>query len=114
MFSFQKKKSKKVSPKQNGVRWNNTNIKILMDSSANASIIHESYVNKNNMITWKISANKWFTMAGSFSTSREAEITLKMPELNVTANISAPLHVTTKKSNHNVIFGRDLLRELGN
>ena len=51
-------------------------------------------------------------MAGSFSTSREADITLKMPELNVTAHISAPFHVTSKKSNYNVIFGRDLLREL--
>ena len=51
-------------------------------------------------------------MAGSFSTSREAEITLKIQELNVTAHISALFHVTTKKSNYNVIFGRDLLREL--
>ena len=31
----------------------------------------------------------------------------------VTAHISAPFHMTTKKSNRNVIFGRDLLRELG-
>ena len=51
-------------------------------------------------------------MAGSFSTSNEAKIMLKMPELNVTAHISAPFHVTTKKSNYNVIFGRDLLQEL--
>ena len=36
-----------------------------------------------------------------------------MPEVNVTAHISAPFHVTTKKSNYNVIFGRDLLWELG-
>ena len=52
-------------------------------------------------------------MAGSFSTSHEAEIMLKMPELNVTAHTSAPFHVTTKKNNHNLIFGRDLLQELG-
>ena len=36
-----------------------------------------------------------------------------MPELNVTAYISAPFHMTTKKSNYNVIFGENLLRELG-
>ena len=36
-----------------------------------------------------------------------------MPELNVTAHISAPFHVTTKKSNYNEIFYRNLLRELG-
>ena len=52
-------------------------------------------------------------MAGSFSTSHEAEITLKTPELKITAHISAPFHVTTKKSTYDVIFGRDLLQELG-
>ena len=36
-----------------------------------------------------------------------------MPELNVTAHISAPFHMTTKKSNYNVIFGRDLPWKLG-
>ena len=48
-------------------------------------------------------------MTGSFSTSCEAEITLKMTELNATAHFTAPFHVTTKKSNYDVIFGRDLL-----
>ena len=52
-------------------------------------------------------------MAGSFTTSREARSTLKKSELNVMPHISAPFHVTTKKSNYNVIFGRDFLRELG-
>ena len=84
-----------------------------MDSGASTSIIHKSYVNKNNFITRRISANKLFTLAGSFSTSHEAEITLKIPELNVTAHISESLQVTTEKSNYDVFFGRDLLRELG-
>ena len=61
----------------------------------------------------KISANKWSTITGSISASREAEITFKIPELNVMAHISMPFDVTTKKSNYDVIFGRDLLRELG-
>ena len=38
---------------------------------------------------------------------------LKTPELNVTAHISAPFHVTTKKSNCDTIIGRELLRDLG-
>ena len=88
-------------------------VKILMDSGASASIIPKSYISKNNLITRKFSANKWSTMAGSFSTSCEAKITLNMTELNVTAHISVPFHVTTKKNNYNVIFGRDLLWELG-
>ena len=36
----------------------------------------------------------------------------KMPEL-VTTHISAPFHMITKKSNYDMIFGRDLLRKLG-
>ena len=102
-----------MSTKQNGVRQRNMHVKIKMDSSASPSIIHESYVSKNNFVTRKISVNRWSTMAGSFSTSHEAEITFKISELNVTAHISAPFHVTTRKSNYDVIFGRDLLRELG-
>ena len=101
-----------MSPEQNGVRRRNMYVKILMDSCASASMIRESYVSKNNLITRKTSANQWSTMAGSFSTSDKAEITLKMPELIVKTHISAPFHVTTKK-NYNVIFGSDLLRELG-
>ena len=104
--------SKKVSPKQNGARWRNTCVKILMDSSASASIIHKSYVSKTNYITRKTS-NKWSTISGTFSASHEAEITLKIPELNVTAHISALFHVTTIKSDYNVIFWKDLLQELG-
>ena len=57
--------------------------------------------------------NKWSTMAGFFTTSCEAEIMFKIPELDVTAHTSAQFHVTTKNSDYKVIFGRDLLRELG-
>ena len=51
-------------------------------------------------------------MAGSLSTLCEAEITFKVPELNVTVHISTPFYVTTKKSNCDIIFGRDLLWHL--
>ena len=52
-------------------------------------------------------------MAGSFLTSWEAEVKIKLPELNFTAHIFAPFHVTSQKSNYHVIFGWDLLQELG-
>ena len=84
-----------------------------MDCSTSSSIIDESYVSKNNFITRKTSANKWSTMAGYFSTSRKVEITFEMLELHITAHISVPFHMTTIKSNYDVIFGRDLLQELG-
>ena len=40
-------------------------------------------------------------------TSYEAEVTLNIPELTVTAQISVPFQVTIKKSKYNVNFGRD-------
>ena len=61
--------SKERNSKKNGVLWRNTYVKILMDSGASASIIHESYVNKNNFVSRKTYANQWSTMAGSFTTS---------------------------------------------
>ena len=52
-------------------------------------------------------------MARSFLTSSEVKVRIKLPELNTTAHISAPFHVTDQRSNYDVIFGRNLLRELG-
>ena len=48
-----------------------------------------------------------------FLTSCEAKLKIKLPELNLTAHNFAPFHVTSQKSNYNVIFGQDLLQELG-
>ena len=87
-------------------------VKILMDSGASASIIHNSFVRVNEFNTRKKSKNKWSTMAGYFSTSYKAEVKIKLPELNVTAHIFAPVQVSSQKSNYNVIFRRDLLQEL--
>ena len=52
-------------------------------------------------------------MAGSFSTSCEAEVKIKLPKLNTPTHIFASFHVTSHKNNYDVIFGQDLLRELG-
>ena len=82
-----------------------------MDSGASASIIHYSFVCRNKFNTRKISANKWSTMVGSYLTSCKAEVKLKLPELNSTAHIFAPFHVTSQNSNYNVIFGQNLLWE---
>ena len=37
----------------------------------------------------------------------------KLSEFYVTAHIYAPFHIASKTNNYDVIFGRDLLRELG-
>ena len=52
-------------------------------------------------------------MVGSYLMFCETELKIKFSQLNFTAHISAPFHVTSPKVNYNVIFGRDLLRELG-
>ena len=101
-----------MSLKQNGIRWKNTYVEILLDSGDIALKIHKSYVNKNNLTTRKTSANQWSTMAESFSMSYEAKIILNIVELKVTTHISASFHVTITKSNYNLILSRDFLREL--
>ena len=97
---------KNMSVLQNDVRSTSRYVKILMDSNASASIINNSFVRANKFNTRKTSANKWSTMAGSFLMSCEAEAKVKLPKLNVTAHIIAPFHVTSQKSNYNVIFGQ--------
>ena len=101
-----------MSVLRNDVRSKSRYVKILMDSGASASIIHDQFVRTSKINTRKTSANKWSTMAGSFSTSCEVEVKLKLPELNVTAHIFAKFYVTSQKSNYDVIFDRDLLQEL--
>ena len=43
-------------------------------------------------------------MTGSFLMSCNAEVKIKLPELNVTALIFAPFHVTSQKNDYNIIF----------
>ena len=52
-------------------------------------------------------------MAGTLSTSKRGSLNIKMPEFNETATIKIDCHVTTNKSNYDIIIGRDTLRELG-
>ena len=61
----------------------------------------------------KISANNWSTITGSFSKLCKAEVKIKLPESNLMAHIFAQIHITSQKSNYDVIFGQDLLQELG-
>ena len=98
---------------QNDLRIASRYVKILVDNGASASIIHDSFVCMNKYNNRKTYKNDKFTMAGSFSTSYEAEVKIKSPEVNFTALIFAPFHVTSQKSSYNVIFDPDILRELG-
>ena len=57
-----------------------------MDSGASELIIHNLFIRTNKFNTRKTSANKLLTMAASFLTSCEAEVKIKLPELNITAH----------------------------
>ena len=85
-----------------------------MDSGASASIIHDSFTHKNKFNTRKTSVIKWPTMAGSFLTLCEAEVKIKLPELNFMAHIFAQFHITSQKSNCDIIFDQVSLRETWN
>ena len=87
-------------------------VKILLDSGANASIVHHSYVAKNAFVKNQ-TKQEWATMAGTFKTTRVANVKLRLPELNPTAVLNVHCHVTKQESNYDLILGRDILRELG-
>ena len=89
-----------MSVLQNDINSTLRYIKILMDSSASALIIHDSFVHTNKFNMRKTSANKWSTMAGVFFTSCEAEVKIKLPKLNFTAHTFAPFHINSQKSNY--------------
>ena len=52
-------------------------------------------------------------MAGTFKTTRQSDVQLKLPELSDTAQMRVSCHVTKQKSNYDLILGREILRELG-
>ena len=107
-----KKKNDTISIDNKKDNYENQSVKILLDSGASASIISNSYVAKNDYVKNKTSSN-WATMAGTFKTNRVATVSLKLPELNHTAEISEKFHVTEEKFNYDVIIGRETLRKLG-
>ena len=87
-------------------------MRILLESGGSASIIHSSYVQRNDLQKNDVT-HEWSTMAGAFKTKRLAEIKLKLPELSDSAEINVNCHFTKQKSNYDLILGREILRELG-
>ena len=83
-------------------------VKILLDSGASASIVHQSYVRKIDLVRNTSRKASWTTMAGTFRTIAIAHLELELPELNHTAVINAEFHVTSQESTYDIILGRDL------
>ena len=84
-----------MSIAQNDICSTSRYVKILIDSGANASIIHHLSVRTNIYYNpRKSSANKWFTIAGCV-----AEVEIKLPELNITAHFFALFYIASQESN---------------
>ena len=58
-------------------------MKILLDSEVSASIVHHSYVAKNEFFKNQ-TKQEWATMAGTFKTTHVANVKLRLLELNPT------------------------------
>ena len=86
-------------------------VKILVDSGASASIIHEKFV--SDLPKQKSRNVTWTTMGGQFKTADICETKLCLPELNSTALIHVKLHITNQDSKYDMILGRDLCGQLG-
>ena len=86
-------------------------VKILVDSGASASIIHERFV--SDLPRQKGKGVTWSTMGGQFETADVCKTQLCLPELNSTALINVELHITKQDSKYDVILGRDLCCQLG-
>ena len=81
---------------QNDVRRASRCVKILMDSGASASIIHDSFLRTNKLNVTKTSVNKWFTMTGSFLMWYEHKVNIILPEHNMTEHSLTLFHITIK------------------
>ena len=71
-------------------------VKILVDSGASASIIHERFV--SDLPRQKGKGVTWSTMGGQFETADICKTQLCLPELNSTALINVELHITKQDS----------------
>ena len=84
---------------------------ILLDSGASQSVIHESLVQQSKCL--QVLPVSWTTVAGNFTTNKQAEITFKLPTLHEKRIVTSVVHVTSKLNTYDMIIGRDLLQELG-
>ena len=64
-----------------------------MDSGSSVLILHKPFVSKNNFVVLKTSENQLSTMAGSFPTSHQVKMKLKLPWLDIMLHISTPFHL---------------------
>ena len=87
-------------------------VKVLLDSGSSSSIIHSRHVKE--LQTKKTEPVNWTTKAGSFATTRQCVVSLKLPALHADKVITWNYYVDEQQSTHyDIILGRDVLTEVG-
>ena len=89
-------------------------IKILFDSGCDACLLNKDFVKK--LKTRQSTAAKWTTKAGTFKTTRKANVTFLLPEFHKNRDIRWTMYVdesNNSSSRYDMIIGRDLMEELG-
>ena len=87
-------------------------VKVLLDSDSSSSIIHSKHVKE--LQTRKTEPVNWTTKAGSFATTRQCVVSLKLPALHADKVITWNYYVDEQQSTHyDIILGRDVLTEVG-
>jgi hypothetical protein len=89
-----------------------TKIRILLDSGASQSIVHEKLVSKSTVIL-QHSPTTWCTVAGQFITKYATNVVFKLPSLHERRVVETKMHVSSQLNTYDMIIGRDLLQELG-
>ena len=56
---------------------------------------------------------KWSTLVGTLHTTHKCKIEINFPQISPTHNIHWDVHMTTNKSQYDLIIGRDLMSQLG-
>ena len=85
-------------------------IKILLDSGANASLV--AYDKVKNLQLKQTSTTNWNTAAGNFKTAKTVKADFKLPEFYTNRIINWKFHVTSSLGRYDMILGRDILNEL--
>ena len=86
-------------------------IKALLDSGSDGTILFNDFARGLRIKTEN--SQSWKTAGGNFTTTKQAKVQFKLPELHETRVIEVNVHLTQIKSNYDMIIGNDVLALLG-
>ena len=82
-----------------------------MDSGASATLVTADLAKHLRTVT--TTPTQWHTSAGTFDTTKKAQVQFILPELHEGRTIVYKAHIAKQLGRYDMILGRDLLKELG-